>query len=372
MAERLITVITTDRVPDLLASADDAAVKSRWEVRTADDRYETTLLVDVGDSEAVMDALHGRFEAQEDYRLVLTAVEASLPREDEEEEKDEEETGDQAVGGQAAEEQAAANKAATAPGEAPGPSESDQEEQEAKPKKPQRISREELYDDVKESATLSTRYLVMVVLATVVAAGGMMRDSVAVIIGAMVIAPLLGPNIALSLATTLADPKLARRSLITGVAGLGISLAVSLGLGAVLPVSLQIAEIASRAQVNFADIALALAAGAAGALSFTSGAPAGVIGVMVAVALLPPLVAAGLLAASGFIAAGTNALLLVGVNLICINLAGVLTFLLQGISPRDWREEQASKRATRVAIAIWLTLLVMLGAAIFLRGPIEL
>lgn len=341
MAERLITVLTSEPVPELLADVSDAAVKSRWERRTEDDRYETSILVEVGDSEGVMDALHARFEKEDDYRLVLIAVEASLPRPEPDEEEE-------------AEQEAA-------------------ESEDEKPSgTPQRISREELYSDVAESAEVTVRYMVMVALATVVAAGGMLRENVAVIIGAMVIAPLLGPNIALSLATTLADPKLARKSLIAGGVGLGISIALSLVMGALLPVPLDNPEILVRAQVNFADIALALAAGAAGALAFTSGAPAGVIGVMVAVALLPPLVAVGLLYASGAFAAGFGALLLVAVNLICINLAGVLTFLLQGISPRDWREERASRRATRIAIVIWVVLLAMLGALIVLRSPLEL
>ena len=340
MAERLITVLTREPVPELLADVSDAAVKSRWERRTEDGRYETSILVEVGDSEGVMDALHGRFEREDEYRLVLIAVEASLPRPEPDDEEE---------------------PAEAAPSDAKESSDA-----------PKRISREELYSDVAESADVTVRYMVMVALATVVAAGGMLRENVAVIIGAMVIAPLLGPNIALSLATTLADPKLARKSLIAGGAGLGISIALSLLIGAVLPVSLDNPEILVRAQVNFADIALALAAGAAGALAFTSGAPAGVIGVMVAVALLPPLVAVGLLMASGAYAAGVGAMLLVAVNLICINLAGVLTFLLQGISPRDWREERASRRATRVAIVIWLVLLGLLGALIVLRAPLEL
>lgn len=342
MAERLITVLTERRVPDLLAEVDYAAVRSRWENRTEDGRYETSLLVDVGDSEAVMDALHNRFEGEEEYRLLLVSVEASLPRPESEESED---------GDQAEEEEKSGDRKKAAPN---------------------RISREELYADVSESAMVTIRYMVMVSLATVVAAGGMLRENVAVIIGAMVIAPLLGPNIALSLATTLADPKLARRALAAGTLGLAIGVGISAAIGLAFPVPLDNPQIASRAQVNLADIALALAAGAAGALSFTGGAPAGVIGVMVAVALLPPLVATGLLYASGSFSAGLGAMLLVAVNLICINLAGVLTFLLQGFTPRDWRDEKASRRATVIAIGIWVLLLAALVLIVVLRTPLEI
>lgn len=343
MAERLITVITQDRVPDLLSDVDEATVRTRWEVQTHDGRYETTLLVDVNESEKVMDALHGRFEGDDGYRLMLIEIQASLPRPDQEE--DDEKDG--------------ASASADGKNDAP-------------PDRSTRISREELYFDLVESCKVSPQYLVMVALATIVAAGGMLRDNVAVIIGAMVIAPLLAPNIALSLATTLADPKLARKALASGGAGLAVAAGLSAAMGLVLPVSLQNPQLLNRAMVNFADVALAVAAGAAGALAFTSGVAGGVIGVMVAVALLPPIVAAGLLFASGHTVAGSGAAILVGVNLIGINLAGVLTFLLQGVTPHGWREERASRRATGLAIAIWFVLLSALVALIFIRGPLDL
>ena len=90
---------------------------------------------------------------------------------------------------------------------------------------------------------------------------------------------------------------------------------------------------------------------------------------MVAVALLPPLVTLGMLAGSGFWKEALGALLLLLTNLICINLAGVVTFLLQGVRPRTWWEAKQAKKATRNAILIWATLLILLGVVIILaRG----
>ena len=170
-------------------------------------------------------------------------------------------------------------------------------------------------------------YLAMVVLSTIVAAIGLYYNSVAIIIGAMVIAPLLGPNVALSLGTTLGDLSLLRRALLTALAGIATTMALSVIIGVLLQVNPASPEMASRSGVGMGDIAVALASGCAGALAFTTGVSATLIGVMVAVALLPPLVTFGLLLGGGHPALAMGALSLFLVNLICVNLAGVTTFL---------------------------------------------
>ena len=90
------------------------------------------------------------------------------------------------------------------------------------------------------------------------------------------------------------------------------------------------------------------------------------IGVMVAVALLPPLVTSGLLLGGGHPTLAFGAFSLFLVNLICVNLAGVSTFLLQGIKPTSWWEKDRAVKASRIAIAVSLTLLVALIGMIML------
>ncbi len=182
----------------------------------------------------------------------------------------------------------------------------------------------------------------------------------------MVIAPLLGPNVALSLATTLGDISLARRALRAN--GIGILLAVGIAalVGFIVGVDPAIPEVAIRTRVGLEDIVLALAAGAAATLSLTTRLPSALIGVMVAVALLPPLAAFGMLVGSQQWALSLAALLLVAVNLICINLAGVMTFLVQGVRPLRWWEADRAKRATRLAIALWALLLALLVVVVLL------
>jgi uncharacterized membrane protein len=112
--------------------------------------------------------------------------------------------------------------------------------------------------------------------------------------------------------------------------------------------------------LNLADVILALIAGSAAAISFTSELFSALIGVMVAVALLPPLVVFGMLAGSGHWELALGSFLLFVVNLICINLAGILTFLIQGIRPLTWWEAKKARKAARIAITFWVIFLTAL------------
>jgi uncharacterized hydrophobic protein (TIGR00341 family) len=114
-------------------------------------------------------------------------------------------------------------------------------------------------------------YIVMVVLSSIVAAIGLMNNNITVVIGAMVIAPLLGPNVALSLATTLGDTDLAVRAMKVNAAGILVGLLLSLAVGRLFLVNPDIPEILARTKVGLIDVVLALASGSAGALAFTAG-----------------------------------------------------------------------------------------------------
>jgi uncharacterized membrane protein len=113
---------------------------------------------------------------------------------------------------------------------------------------------------------------------------------------------------------------------------------------------------------------VALAAGAAGVLAFTAGVSAGLVGVMVAVALMPPLVAGGLLAGAGHFSLSGRALLLLLMNVICINLSGVVTFRIQGVRPRLWLAAEHARRASRRAVVLWVAALALLIALGILMG----
>jgi uncharacterized hydrophobic protein (TIGR00341 family) len=335
MALRLLEMVLKEKdgagVRELLT---DCKVLEHRQIQLADGEVLVRILLDAEQSETVMDLLEKRYSNSEGNRVVILPVEATLPR------------------------------AQAEPESEPQPAASEPPPTEEKP--PERIGREELYEDIKNGARLSRVYMSMVALSTLVAAIGLNHNSVAVIIGAMVIAPLLGPNVALSLGITLGDLSLLRQGLLTALTGIAAALVLSVIIGVLLDVDPTLSEMASRTRVGLGDIVVALASGSAGALAFTTGISATLIGVMVAVALLPPLVTSGLLLGGGHPALATGAFSLFLVNLICVNLAGVTTFVLQGIKPTSWWEKDRAVKATRIAIALSVVLLAVLVGMILL------
>ena len=114
------------------------------------------------------------------------------------------------------------------------------------------------------------------------------------------------------------------------------------------------------------DIILAIAAGIVGGLSYATGIPSTLVGVMVAVAILPPWVVFGMMLGSSQWGAALGALLLTLLNLICLNLTGVLTSVLQGVRPgRRWEAKNA-RRMSVIAVCDWSVLLGVLIVLLFL------
>ncbi|MFW2372219.1 MAG: TIGR00341 family protein [Gammaproteobacteria bacterium] len=237
-------------------------------------------------------------------------------------------------------------------------------------KKSTTTSREALYDTVSKNAVLDSNFIVLVILSTLVAAIGLIKNNVAVVIGAMVIAPLLGPNLALGLGTALGDMELMRKALKTNLAGVALAIGISIILGLTWPFEISSPELLSRTDVGLDSLALALASGAAAALSLTTGLSSVLVGVMVAVALLPPAATFGLMLGHGQYQLAMGAALLLVANVVCVNLATKIVFMVKGISPRTWWQKEKAKRAMKIYILVWLTGLVILAIVIYLRGNI--
>lgn len=220
-----------------------------------------------------------------------------------------------------------------------------------------RIAREELLEVLSPGTQISPIFVSTVSLSSVIAAIGMIKDSAAVVIGAMMIAPLLLPNMSLALGTTLGDLKMVGKSLVSNSLGVALSLAIAVLIGWLVPFDVSVGELDGRTAVDLFDVALALAAGTAGAVAVSTGVSANLIGVMVAVALLPPLVALGLFAGLGDLERAGSALLLSAINVICVNLAAVATFLITGVRPNRWHDKDIAKKASLTALLLWIILL---------------
>lgn len=219
--------------------------------------------------------------------------------------------------------------------------------------------REEIYQDVKADATLDRDFLIFVVLSTIVAAIGLHSNSVAGVIGAMVIAPLLGPILGLSLGAALGDRNLLFGAVKTLGVGIAVALTCAVLISFIIPVDFGSRELMSRAEVRLDGMALAIAAGAAAALSLTRGANAPLVGVMVAAALLPPGAAVGLFLGTGEFALASRAGLLLSLNIASLVLSALVVFRLRGIRPRTWLEKKGADRAVAINMALSVLLLVV-------------
>lgn len=350
MAYRLLKIILpVDQRQRALTLLNDQTGLTFWQEESAQGFFVASVVMDSGDSETVMDLLEKTFSYVDGFRLVLMPIEATVPRLEKEESPD--------AGGE------------NGQGPVQAPNESSGANGSSSISKwigTRRISREELYADVVDGSELTSVYIALTVLSTVVAAIGLIKCNVAIIIGAMVIAPFLGPNVALAFSTTLADAKLGFGAAKTLLIGVVIVLLLSVSMGAVLGADPQTAEIAARTRIDLSDLILAIASGAAGVLAFTTGFSSALIGVMVAVALLPPLTVCGLLLGAGHLMLSLAAFLLFLTNIICVNFAGVVTFFIQGVSPRTWWAATKAKKATRKALLLWSLILMLLVVVILL------
>ncbi|WP_417316656.1 TIGR00341 family protein [Emcibacter sp.] len=260
----------------------------------------------------------------------------------------------------------------TGPVELPSEEKTQREKESGKGQKTPRpfagVSRDELYAEISRGAEISNSFLLLVIFSTIVAGIGLIENNVAVVIGAMVIAPLLGPNLALALSTALGDLDLMGRSIRTLVTGFAIALGLSICLGYFWIGDLNSQELVSRTHVGFDSIALALVSGAAAVLSLASGISSVLVGVMVAVALLPPGATMGIMIGAGKMDAAQGAALLLAVNIVCVNLAAKLVFFFKGVGPREWYEKQKARRAMIFYIAFWVISLIVLGYVILERA----
>lgn len=325
---RLIEIVADAGNTDTLAGiADQHEITDYWWGAPGDDgRRSFRMLVSDSARQPVMDSLQTFFGGSESHRIVVLPVDTYLLRQTED-------------------------------GETSA-----------------RATREELYAQIDRGARIDSNYLLLVLLSTIVAAIGLVEDNVAVVIGAMVIAPLLGPIIALAFGSTLGDGCLMLRALYTGLAGLALAFGVSLVIGFLWPVDIArgqmliaSGEILARTDVGIDGVALALVSGAAAVLSLTTGLSTTLVGVMVAVALLPPTATTGLLLGAGHPELTAGAALLLAVNVVCVVVAAKVVFMLKGVQPRTWYERSKARQSNWLSAMFWIALLLVVLVAVVVR-----
>ena len=206
------------------------------------------------------------------------------------------------------------------------------------------------------------RFWILLLLSVVIATFGLLTNSTAVVIGAMLLAPLMTPIIGFSAALVMVWPTRMRATMqliLTAVVfSIGLAYVITLLMPAVLFDTLP-DEVLSRTAPSIADLFIALAAGGAGAFATVrEDISASLPGVAIAVALIPPLSSVGIVLAYGDFDLAMGALLLFLTNLVSIILMAGLVFLATGFVPKGRVDALGRKLLTGLTIAAVAVFLV--------------
>lgn len=210
--------------------------------------------------------------------------------------------------------------------------------------------------------------LVMIVIASIVTVSGLFANSPAVVIGAMLLSPLLGPITAFSFNAAVGRTLRMRQSALSGF----ILVIAVVGTGAVVTaiassfIELPITdEIKLRTSTSPADMAISILLGIAGGIAMVSAIPGILVGVAIAAALVPPAVVTGIGIAFLDAQIFTGALLLTSANVIGLLLGSMIIFFIRGITPRKYYEKEKARRYLILTILLFTGMSLLLGILSF-------
>jgi uncharacterized hydrophobic protein (TIGR00271 family) len=212
---------------------------------------------------------------------------------------------------------------------------------------------EHLRAELLEESILDLPYLALVVSSCLIATLGLLANSTAVIIGAMIVAPLMLPIRGLAFGAIEGDAVLFRRGLLSVIVGTLLAILLAWLLGSVVGISTFGSEISARSQPTLIDLGIAIAAGGISGYAKVQPKISGSLaGTAIAVALMPPVCVIGLALsqADGLLSLG--ALLLYLTNLLGITLACMVAFLLTGYTPFTQARKALALAATLTSILI--------------------
>ena len=192
---------------------------------------------------------------------------------------------------------------------------------------------------VLEDAGLSGHYLFMTVMSAGIAILGLLLSSPAVVIGAMLISPLMGPIVGFGFGIALFDLAAIRRSLIALAIGIAVAVSFTALVVAISPLQTVTSEIAARTRPNLFDLGVAILSGLAATYAMVRGRHGAIVGVAIAVAVMPPLAVVGFGVATGNISILAGAAFLFFTNLMAIGLSAAALARVYGfghtLSPKQ-------------------------------------
>jgi uncharacterized hydrophobic protein (TIGR00341 family) len=217
---------------------------------------------------------------------------------------------------------------------------------------------EEIYENVKKQSSLSFDFLAFTLLAAAMAGFGLMQNNITIIVASMLLSPLMGPMLGVALGYVVRDRKLFVKGTTNELISLGLSFAVGIVMALMIPIlyaggpdalvnTIQfdidngiITEITRRSGFSPIDVGVAIISGPAVAVSVTKGDMSSLVGVAISAALMPPAVNAalmivlgGMYANSAILGIGFGSIVLLGMNIILIDLAAIVMFRLKKLTP---------------------------------------
>ncbi|WP_049982830.1 TIGR00341 family protein [Halorubrum sp. BV1] len=238
-----------------------------------------------------------------------------------------------------------------------------------------RISREELQTKADDLASGISTYVLMTVISAVIATAGLLLDSPATVVGSMVIAPLIGPAMSAAVGTVVDDEDTFRRGVRMQILGVAVAVVAATVFAfavrslAFVPPGLdplELAEVSERVAPNVLVLVVAIGAGIAGIVSLMTGVSATLVGVMIAVALIPPAAAVGIGIAFGIPRLVLGSGVIVAVNVLSINLSALVVLWYEGYRPQRWFREDDARAAFVTRVAVLVAAIAVLS--VFLGG----
>jgi len=223
-----------------------------------------------------------------------------------------------------------------------------------------RASRESLITYANSKSEINTHYILQVIFSGIIASLGLILDNVAVIVGAMIIAPVLGPILAITIGVVLADTELVKKGVKAEIAAVILAVVIGAFFGLFIPNTGITDSLRVRMYPTIADLIIAAAAGGAGAYSLIKGQiESGLVGVMIAASLIPVMSTIGVGVSLGneemIYGAG---LLLLG-NYLALFLSNIIVFYFKGLRPQIWYKNYAEKTIKKTLVFIIIMVILI-------------
>ena len=235
-------------------------------------------------------------------------------------------------------------------------------------------ARQALYDKIlyegPNTRTRVTRFFTLMGFASVIASMGVISDSTAVVIGAMLVAPLMTPLMGMAISLVMGWPNRLTRASTLALGGIVFAIAIGLMLGLTVPATIDTAtnaQILGRSSPTVLDLITAVAAGGAGAYGLSRPDVSDSLpGVAIAISLVPPLTVVGIALSQGDFTSAFGSLLLFATNMVAILIVGGLTFVLTGVTPID--QVSGNQDRVRTALGATATGAILVLGALLLNG----